>query len=155
MMYKNDKNSKGYTLLFAVIVASVTLAIGVSILTISKKEFLLSSAARESSISFYVADAGFECAMYQNDQGRFTPTTFNLPWDCGNHGPITYDSVGNTYSFDVHFSGLACAKVTVVKRNSQPYTIVDSKGYNLAWDSTRFCTNTSPKMTERALYAEF
>ena len=155
MMYKNDKNSKGYTLLFAVIVASVTLAIGVSILTISKKEFLLSSAARESSISFYVADACFECAMYQNDQGLFTPTNYNsLSWDCGNHGPITYNGT-DTYSFDVHFSGLACAKVTVVKRNSQPYTKVDSKGYNLAWDSAKFCTNTSPKMTERALYAEF
>lgn len=154
------KNSKGYTLLFAVIVASVTLAIGVSILTISKKEFLLSSAARESSISFYAADAGFECAMYQDGQGLFTQANYQRDWDCGmGHGNITASKNSNNedvYTFHAHFStGLACAIVEVTKQNNAPKTIVDSKGYNLAWDGSGSCTKTSPKMTERLLHAEF
>src|ERR1035441_7931257 len=56
--------SSGYTLLFAMIVASVVLAIGVSILTVSRKEFVLSSSATHSTNSFYAADSGIGCAEY-------------------------------------------------------------------------------------------
>ena len=61
--------SGGYTLLFAMIVASVVLAIGVSLLTISRKEFVLSSSATNSSASFYAADSGINCAEYWNNSG--------------------------------------------------------------------------------------
>ena len=56
--------SGGYTLLFAVLVSSIVLAVALSILSISRKEFLLSSSARESAYSFYAADTGMECAHY-------------------------------------------------------------------------------------------
>ena len=54
----------GYTLLFAMIVASIVLALGVSILTISRKEFILSSSATQSTNAFYAADSGLGCAEY-------------------------------------------------------------------------------------------
>ncbi|MEK7106175.1 MAG: hypothetical protein AAB895_02345, partial [Patescibacteria group bacterium] len=58
------KKSGGYTLLFAVLVTSLVLSIGISILNISKKEFLLATSAKDSSIAFYAADSGVECAAY-------------------------------------------------------------------------------------------
>jgi hypothetical protein len=63
-MIKNMKKNSGYTLLFAMIVASIVLAIGVSLLTISRKEFDLSSSATQSSNAFYAADSGLGCAEY-------------------------------------------------------------------------------------------
>ena len=54
----------GYTLLFAMIVASIVLALGVSLLTVSRKEFILSSSATQSSKAFYAADSGIGCAEY-------------------------------------------------------------------------------------------
>lgn len=65
------KKNKGYTLLFAVLVASVVLSIGISILNISKKEFLIATSARDSSMAFYAADSGVECAIHADDNGVF------------------------------------------------------------------------------------
>lgn len=68
-----QKNSgggnRGYTLLFAVLVSSLVLAIGLSILTLARKEFLLATSARDSSIAFYAADSALECAL-NADQNR-------------------------------------------------------------------------------------
>jgi Tfp pilus assembly protein PilX len=65
------RTDSGYTLLFAMIVASIVLAIGVSLLTISRKEFDLSSSATQSSNAFYAADSGIGCAEYWNDNNEF------------------------------------------------------------------------------------
>src|ERR1035437_10536091 len=71
----------GYTLLFAMIVASIVLSLCVSILTISRKEFALSSSATQSTNSFYAADSGIGCAEYwagDNVIGEFATDTPNV-----------------------------------------------------------------------------
>ncbi len=62
----NNKRKKqgGFTLLIAVLLSTVVLAIGLSILNITLKEFILSTIARESAISLNAADAGLECVFY-------------------------------------------------------------------------------------------
>ncbi len=55
---------RGFTLLIAVITASIVLAMGMSILNITLKEFMLSGVARESEMAFFAADAGMECVLY-------------------------------------------------------------------------------------------
>src|ERR1035437_9397628 len=70
--------SSGYTLLFAMIVASIVLPLGVSILTISRKEFALSSSATQSTNAFYAADSGIGCAEYwagDNGGGKFATSS--------------------------------------------------------------------------------
>src|SRR5579872_6815405 len=62
-MKTKKQHSKGYTLLFSIIVSTVVLAIAAFILTISRKEFILASAARDSTVSIYAADSGIECAV--------------------------------------------------------------------------------------------
>ena len=174
MIYKNTKNNRGYTLLFAVLVSSTVLSIGISILTISKKEFLLSSSARESTTAFYTADSGIECALYQDDTlGVFSKTaqpSSILPISCmGNSSiPVNVNISGytSTYNFDVKMQdngSSACSSVTVAvnthwKVDSQvpggfdAQTVVTSKGYNLGWNSTsKTCSDASPRRVERAI----
>jgi hypothetical protein len=68
-MDKNYNNLRiktvgGYTVLFAVLVSSLILAVGVGIMSITLKEITLSIAGRESQFAFYAADSGLECARY-------------------------------------------------------------------------------------------
>lgn len=55
--------NKGYTLLFAVLTATLVLGVAIFILNVSMKQFELAVAARNSIYSFYAADSGIECAV--------------------------------------------------------------------------------------------
>lgn len=57
-------NQNGFALLLAMIVSSVVLAIGVSILNISINQINLSATARESEFAFQAAHAGVDCMWY-------------------------------------------------------------------------------------------
>lgn len=59
---------KGFTILFAVLVSILVLAVGASIVNLSLKQILLSGSARESQFAFYAANTGVECALYWNTQ---------------------------------------------------------------------------------------
>src|SRR3989338_9684883 len=77
---------KGFTLLIALLVIGIILAIGLSILNITLKEFILSGIARESAIALGAADAGMECALYwdsSSDGNKFDPAPNSaLPITC-------------------------------------------------------------------------
>jgi Tfp pilus assembly protein PilX len=60
--YKKEK--RGFALLLAIIISSVMLAIGVSILKISVNQITLSTTARESEFAFQAAHAGIDCMSY-------------------------------------------------------------------------------------------
>lgn len=58
------KKQKGFALLFAVLVSSIVISIGATIISISIRQTLLSSTSRESQFAFYAANTGLECAFY-------------------------------------------------------------------------------------------
>lgn len=62
--YKTIKDKKGFTLIFAILVSVMVLAVGTSIINISLKQVILSSSGRESQFAFYAANTGMECALY-------------------------------------------------------------------------------------------
>lgn len=74
-------NSKGMTLLFASLVVSLLLSVGLAIADIALSQILLSAAAKDSAAAFYAADTGIECALYYEnkifteDQPSFFPST--------------------------------------------------------------------------------
>ena len=161
-------NNKGYTLLFAILISSIVLTIGVSILNIARKELLLSSGAKESEIAIFEADNGFECAMYWNAQNTFSTTTgnfsdFTSAIKCDGYD-ITVATDWQTgvsefkliQSSDEPGSLKRCAKVTVTKEYvSVPgisrriiQTTINSRGYNVGDTS---CEGVNPKRVERAL----
>ena len=58
------KEDKGFALLFSVLISSLIMTIGLSILSISIKELAISIASKQSVHAFYAADSGLECAKY-------------------------------------------------------------------------------------------
>ncbi|MEM9336364.1 MAG: hypothetical protein AAGA35_00725 [Patescibacteria group bacterium] len=64
MTPRNTNEESGFVLLMTVIIVSIVLAIGLSILEISLKELQLSSLTRESEEAFHASNAGLECVRY-------------------------------------------------------------------------------------------
>ena len=90
---KRAQSSKGYTLLFAVIVSVLVLSIAAFILSVSRKQFILSSSARDSIYAFYAADSGLECAV-ENLTALATTTNAPAPISCGGQS-ITFSHIDN------------------------------------------------------------
>jgi hypothetical protein len=91
MSYSTKNN--GFALLLALIISSVVLAIGVSILHISVNQINLSATARESEIAFQAAHAGVDCLMYwRNEKSAefidVSGTLANPTTNCFGGGPI-------------------------------------------------------------------
>ena len=64
-MKKNSNNRKnGFAMLFAVLTASLLVAIGTSIFSISLKELMIATSAQDSQKAYYAADSAEECALY-------------------------------------------------------------------------------------------
>ncbi len=77
----------GFALLLALIVSSIVLSIGLSLLDVTVKQLSLGATARESEISFQVAAAGMNCLQYvRNSQLASTQaavaTPTNVQFDC-------------------------------------------------------------------------
>ncbi|MBC7836833.1 hypothetical protein H7X87_03595 [Acetobacteraceae bacterium] len=55
---------RGFTIFFAVLVASLSLSVGLAIYDLLVRELVLSQTVRESQYAIYAADTGIECALY-------------------------------------------------------------------------------------------
>jgi hypothetical protein len=66
---KIKENKRGFTLLFAILVSVMVLAVGASIINISLKQVILSGSGRESQFAFYAANTGMECALFWDLNG--------------------------------------------------------------------------------------
>jgi Tfp pilus assembly protein PilX len=155
--------SGGYTLLFAMIVASIVLALGVSLLTISRKEFVLSSSATQSTNAFYAADSGIGCAEYWdgiNGNNEFatdtSPAAITCSYADANANPqvtravVLTSATGNypneiepTYTFTFYTpfstdgtSNQSCAYVTVDKYYA-PNLVVSDPTYRYTTITSR------------------
>ena len=136
---KNNKLKHGFTLLLSILVVSVILSVGLGIFDIMTKELKLSMMGRESQVAFYAADAGIECFFYweikhpNSNKSAFEPGTgvTNTINCAGNDIQISGSS---PYAFNLPLSNNSCAKIKVIKSGLR--TIVESRGYNTACDST-------------------
>ena len=156
----------GYTLLFATLTAALVLGVAVFILSVSRKQYILSSTAKDSMYSFYAADSGIECVAKNSearsliidptDSSKTGPTTATVT--CGNNTiPITF-TPGNpnssTYtilpgssiwgtSFTLGFGPEVPPRCAIVKidhyldTTGSQYTVIQSFGYNLCTYDSR------------------
>src|SRR5690606_16959184 len=69
---KNINSQKGFTLLFSVLVATLVVAIGASIISIALRQTILSGTSRESQYAFYAANTMLECVFYWDIMGGGT-----------------------------------------------------------------------------------
>ena len=63
-MVSNQKKQQGFALLLTLLVVTVLISVGVSILSLSISQVRLASNARDSEVAFHAANAGMECALY-------------------------------------------------------------------------------------------
>jgi len=158
---------RGFTLLFAVLVGGLLLALGIAISSIAVKEIVLSSSGRESQFAFYAADSGIECVLFWDIVKA--PTFPNISADPLNSvtcngtasgislisGTLTAATSTFTMNLDSSALGLpssACAVVVVGKSKTAADTIatvVESRGYNDCVDVN------NPARVERALRVHY
>lgn len=159
-MTLNKKNKKyqntrgGFVILYAVLLSTIVLTIGLSLLGILVQQVSLSGTGRESSTSFYVADSGMECALFWDlsadafMSGGPPPGT-PIPISCNGasitpiRGSDTTPSppspplINWNYTFKATFPD-GCASISVTKTvdptdPDDPIvatTTVESRGYN-------------------------
>lgn len=155
--------SRGFTILYAVLIASILLAIGIAIFDITVRELRLSSIARESQVAVYAADAGAECALYwglpTNDRVTFSTST-PIVIDCNGQTLATdVDGLsiggrgyGATSTFQIMY-GEGCAEVSIATHLLDPNTlqvrtIAEARGYNV-------CDINDPRRVEREFLVIF
>ena len=85
---------QGFTIFFAVLVASLALAVGLSIYDLLVRELLLSQTATQSQYAIYAADTGAECALY---------------WDAKYNTNGSAFATSSTYSPPAPTSGILCS----------------------------------------------
>lgn len=152
-----QSRKRGFTILFAVLIGSILLAVGLAIFDITVRELRLSSIARESQIAIYAADSGAECALYWAlpSQGRVTFSTSSpITFDCnGQILPTDVDGLtiggrgyGATSTVQVAY-GEGCAEIELAvhllnPETQQVRTIINSRGYNV-------CEESDPRRVER------
>ena len=127
----NIYSKNGYTLLFAVLTATLVLGVAVFILSVSKKQFALAVAARDSMYSIYAADSGIECAsaatIATSTDGTITsPATLSI--DC--NGATFRKSNNNVTPTDVVFSG------PISDPLFKPNTMYKASGLVMSLDAT-------------------
>lgn len=136
------------TLLVALLVMNVLLAVGLSISNLSYKSLRLSSSGEDTQYAYYAAEAGFECAQYHDKNGAFTTGVGAV--ECNGESLIVDESAladGSQYTFTLPFlGGTYCAKLTVIKPDdvAGPQTIMETRGYNT-------CDTSAPTVVERGI----
>lgn len=156
----------GFTILYAILIATVVLTIGLSLLGVLVQEVALSGAEKESGMSFYTSDSGMECALYWDINGDSFRT--GGPITCDGNSPLppgvimTSVALGpptlvkETYAFKAMFPN-GCADVKVMKivdtlTNSVSMTTIQSRGYNTVCPPT---ASTKPWRLERGLETDY
>ncbi len=85
----------GYALMLSIVVSSVVLSIGLSLLNIVQKELILSGTGRDSQFAFYAADAGLECVLYWDIHEQAFPSS-ETDWNSGAPPLSSGDGCGKT-----------------------------------------------------------
>ncbi len=147
---KKNIYKEGFVILYAVIITTVVLVVGVSLMNIITKQLFLSSISRSSKVAYYAALSGRNCAEFwrtatdSNGQrkyfinGDYVSDIKCLGQDDLFYGPTFDTNTGiTTFSFNIDNSNgqKSCAIVNVTyDKNKCPsnQTLVFSEGYNVS-----------------------
>lgn len=156
--------NRGYTLLFAILTATLVLGVAVFITSVSKKQYELSVTARDSIYAFYAADSAIECATdhfmtqpsYEEGQEFFIEKCAGISQGEGqifettsSPDPTVWpDDVIMVDGIELRLPEGTCARLTVTKGPGyypgETVTRFFARGYNL-------CSGASPMVSVRVL----
>ncbi len=134
-----NSKKQGFALLMALIVVSVVISIGLSVLELTLKQVRLSTNSKDSEIVFHATNAGLECARYwlsRDDNGdgdidiengdTISPTCFGVS---SNPNPVSKTlvsvaalGIANRYDMDFTWgaSNDRCSKIRILTLVSTP-----------------------------------
>lgn len=140
----SKKGQSGFALLLTLIVVSVLVAIGLTVLDLSIKQIRLSTNAKESESAFHAANAGVECARYwrrvasstMETGAAISPLCFSVAPTTNTKADIDdgVSGAGEVYLYNYSFSwGVnkpRCTKVsTMVVAANSTTTVSNMKDY--------------------------
>jgi hypothetical protein len=154
---------KGFVVLFTILISSIVLLMALGITSIATKEVSLSIQSRDAAKAFFAADAGMECALYEDrialtfPPGGGTPILFNCNGTLVEPAPLMLNS---EYAFYASVGVGNCVRVDVDKNyNGGTQTRITALGYNTAFgsDGTQTCGENSqnPRRIERGYRATY
>lgn len=172
-IHKSHVSRRGFTVYFAVLIASLSLTIGLAIYDLVSRELLLSQVATQSQYAIYAADTGIECALYwdfhyeDDEDGSAFATSSNDTWPstgsdlmCAglditeSSWNVTTASQAATTTFAITVGTNSCAEVIIAKRvGTATTTVITSEGRN-----TTNCATAGPAgilRVERALQVNY
>lgn len=152
---KKESNQKGFTLLFAILVSILILAVGASIISIALKQVILSGAGRESQYAFYAANTGLECALYWDLNG----TTLNDGEAKYIFPPPNTEGARRTDLDDVTCAGTNISSGSsefsqsytspwITETNKTVFRIAISNTINSSLDDILYCTEVTVEKSE-------
>src|SRR3989338_9622075 len=134
------KKNGGFVILFAATLSSILLAIALGVSNIALKEIKFGSSVKDTNDAFFAADTGIEYMLFDDKP----PSSPYVP-DAG------ASQTWNTVITGLGSTGNSCAKVSIVKYNTNPpetETTIISKGYNIGDEN---CDSNNPDRIEREL----
>lgn len=163
-MKYTSSTQRAYTLLFAALTAAVVLGVAVFITSVSRKQYILASTARDSLFAIYNADSGIECAITKWED--ITPSSSDTSFYCNNqqfiatfnsnpmsNPPVGWGAARDTQPVIIPFGTLAspkgCAAVTFIVSQDESRIRIISRGYNLG--DNLDCPLIGPRTVERAM----
>ncbi|HYE23473.1 MAG TPA: hypothetical protein VEA92_03480 [Candidatus Paceibacterota bacterium] len=149
--------TRGFALLVSILLATVAVTLGVSLIDIAYKQVVLSSTAKQSQFGFYAADSALECALYWDQKYnafRYTSPMSSGSLACNGYSLLSYSSSiagsGSTQHRRTRFNvrcassgSLTNAQVTVYKYQTGSTTIY-ANGYST-------CNAADQRRVERGL----
>lgn len=151
---------RGFTIFFAILVASLALSIGLAIYDLTARSLHLSSIAAQSQYAIYSSDSGAECALYWDSKyyngAQFLFATSSQSGTPPTAAPCNGQNINTgwtvvsapkaaTTTFTLTLPNNRCAIVTVAKSQDSSgvnRTSITSYGYNT-------CTVGDPNRLER------
>ena len=123
--YQSQQHTRGFTILIAVVIASIVLSIGLAVLSIVFKQLQISGIAHESEIAFHAAYAGADCAEFRDRSAD--QNAFDVP------GNGSLQSAATT---------ITCMGVSSANSNGRARS-GDEQLFEFTWDGGNACTIVS------------
>lgn len=139
---------RGFTLLIAVILSSVSLALALALVDVAYKQVTLSIMGKQSQFAFAAADTALECALYYDqkiDLFNYSQSSGNVT--CGGQtAAVTFDQAATPRkrTFSVPCAGGGTSATVTVYKASDAVTSIYANGYNT-------CNASDARRVERGL----
>lgn len=149
-------HTKGFAMLFTVLIVGIILSIGIGISNITLKQTILSSLAKDSQTAFYQADGAIECGLYYDITAVLFPrgvAVASVPsiLPCGNKS-FALDVSASQVNYFVYRESISdtnnpCVILIFDKLSSGTQTTIQSRGYNIC--------RVAPRQVERILQSTY